>query len=143
MTTPAMRWCSPRPQLAISLFEHGWRTVIICGNSLYNPFDTAPVLARLCPVAEVYHVTLVPALQAVLARCGTDLPGRGPARLAEDAETHARKRHPGSAHLDNSALTPEQTLAELARLVSIGAGRLSCPPWRGTQHGRLALITGR
>jgi hypothetical protein len=24
-------------QLAISLFEHGWHTVIICGNSLFDP----------------------------------------------------------------------------------------------------------
>lgn len=119
---------SQAAELAISLFGHGWQTVIICGNSLFDPGDTAPVLARLCPVAEVYHVTLVPALQAVLARCGTGLPGRGPSRLAEDAEIHARKRHPGSALLDNSALTPQQTLAELARLVSIGAGHLGCPP---------------
>jgi hypothetical protein len=119
---------SQAAQLAISLFEHGWQTVIIFGNSLFDPGDTAPILARLCPVAEVYHVTLAPALQAVLARCGPDLPGRGPSRLAEDAEIHARKRHPGSALLDNSALTPEQTLAELARLVCTGAGRLSCPP---------------
>jgi hypothetical protein len=118
---------SQAADLAISLFEHDWRTVIIFGNSLYDPYDTAPVLARLCPVAEVYHVTLIPTLQAVLARCGPDLPGRGPARLAQDAETHARKRHPGTAFLDNSTLTPEQTLAELARLVSTGAGRVSCP----------------
>jgi hypothetical protein len=82
------------------------------------------VVARLSPVAEVYHVTLVPAIAAVLARCGPDLPGRGPSRLAEDAETHARKRHPGSAFLDNSTLTPEQTLVELARMVAAGAGRL-------------------
>jgi hypothetical protein len=118
---------SQAAQLAISLFEHGWQTVIIFGNSLSDPDDTAPVLARLCPVAEVYHVTLAPALQAVLARCGPDLPGRGPSRLAADAETHARKRHPGSARLDNSDMTPEQTLAELARLVRTGVGRLSCP----------------
>jgi hypothetical protein len=47
-------------QLAISLFEHGWQTIIICGNSLFDPADTAPVLIRLCPVAEVYHITLPP-----------------------------------------------------------------------------------
>jgi hypothetical protein len=125
---------SQAAQLAVSLFEHGWRTVIIFGNSLFDPDDTAPVLARLRPVAEVYHVTLAPALEAVLARCGPDLPGRGPSRLAEDAETHARKRHPGSALLDNSALTPQQTLAELARLVSSGAGRLSCLPRAGLRQ---------
>jgi hypothetical protein len=114
---------SQAAQLAVSLFEHGWQTVIICGNSLFDPLDTAPVLAHLCPVAEVYHVTLAPAPQTVIARCA-DLPGRGPSRLIADAEIHARKRHPGSARLDNSAMTPEQTLADLARLVSTGAGRL-------------------
>src|SRR5262249_10846613 len=119
---------SQAAELAISLSEHGWQTVIIFGNSLFDPDDTAPVLARLCPVAEVYHVTLVPNLQAVLARCGADLPGRGPSRLAEDAGIHARKAHPGSALLDNSALPPEQPLAELARLVSAGAGRLGGLP---------------
>ena len=114
-------------QLAISLFEHGWHTVIICGNSLFDPEDTAPVLTRLCPVAKVYHVSLAPALPAVLARCA-DTPGLDPARLAADVELLARKPHPGSARLDNSNLTPEQTLTELARLVENGAGRLSCPP---------------
>ena len=64
-------------QLAISLFEHGWQTVIICGNSLFDPAGTAPVLTRLCPVAEIYHVTLTPTLPAVLARCAAT-PGRGP-----------------------------------------------------------------
>lgn len=113
-------------QLALSLFEHGWQTVIICGNSLFEPADTAPILTRLGPVAEVYHVTLTPALPAVLTRCaGT--PDRDPARLAADVELLARKPHPGSAHLDNSSMTPEQTLTELARLVDTGAGRLVCP----------------
>jgi hypothetical protein len=31
------------------------------------------------------------------------------------------------ARLDNSDMTPEQTLTELARLVENGAGRLRCP----------------
>jgi hypothetical protein len=113
-------------QLAISLFEHGWQTVIICGNSLFDPDDTAPVLARVCPAAEVYHVTLTPALPAVLARCAAE-PGRDPSRLAADVELLARKPHPGSAHLDNSDMTPQQTLTELARLVDTGAGHLNCP----------------
>ena len=113
--------------LAISLFEHGWQTVIICGNSLFDPADTAPILTRLCPVAEVHHLTLTPALPAVLTRrAGT--PDRDPAQLTADVELLARKPHPGSAHLDNSTMTPEQTLTELARLVATGAGQLNCPP---------------
>jgi hypothetical protein len=66
--------------LAISLFEHGLHTVIICGNSIFDPADTAPVLTRLSPVAEVFHVTLTPALPTALTRCA-DTPGRTPSRL--------------------------------------------------------------
>jgi hypothetical protein len=138
---------SQAAQLAVSLFEHGWQTVIICGNSLFDPADTAPVLARLLPLAEVYHVTLTPSMQAVLAHCGPRLPGRDPSRLAVDAAIHARKRHPGSALLDNSAMTPRQTLTELARLVGSGAGRLRSPSlgrlrWR-VSHAGLARSAGR
>jgi hypothetical protein len=112
--------------LAISLFNHGWYTVIICGNSLFEPTDTTPVLTRLSPVAEVYHVTLTPALPVVLTRCAAT-PDRDPARLAADVELLARKPHPGSTHLDNSTMTPEQTLIELARLIKTGAGHLIRP----------------
>jgi len=51
--------------------------------------------------------------------------GQRPSRSS--SSLHARKRHPGWALLDNSDMTPEQPLAELARLVSTGTGRLSRP----------------
>jgi energy-coupling factor transporter ATP-binding protein EcfA2 len=111
--------------LVISLFAHGWRTVMICGNSLFEPADTAPILATLCPSAQIYHVTLAPDPAAVLRRCAT-MPGRDPSRLAAGVDLQARKVHPGSARLDNTNLTPEQTLAEIARLVDAGTGRLPC-----------------
>ena len=117
---------SQAAELAISLFEHGWQTVIIFGNSLFDADDTAPLLACLCPVAEVYHVTLTPALPVVLTRCAAEQ-GRDPSQLAADVELLARKPHPRSAHLDNSNMTPEQTLTELARLVHTGTGHLNCP----------------
>jgi hypothetical protein len=113
-------------QLAISLFEHGWPTVIVCGNSLLDPAGTAPVLAALCPVARVHHVTLTPDPATLLYRCAT-APGRDPSRLAADADLHARRAHPGTARLDNTNLDPEQTLTAIARLIDAGAGRLPCP----------------
>src|SRR5262249_3864916 len=114
-------------QVALSLIGHGWATVVICGNSLFDPADTAPMLTVLCPVAAVHHVTLAPCLAAVLSRCAGD-PGRDPARLSADVDLFAHRPHPGSAVVDNTTLTPEQTLAQLARLVAAGAGRLPCPP---------------
>jgi len=80
-------------QLAGSLFEHGWPTVIICGNSLFEPAGTAPVLTTLCPIARVHHVTLTPDPATLLRRCAT-APGRDPSRLAADADLHARKGTP-------------------------------------------------
>lgn len=114
---------SQAAQLARSLFENGWQTVIICGNSLFDPADTAPVLADLDPIANVYHVTLTPALPAVLERCASS-PERDPSRLAADVELLANRPHPGSALLDNSSMTPEHTLTELVRLVESNTGRL-------------------
>ena len=118
---------SQATHLVESLFQDGWNTVMVCGNSLFDPADTAPVQMRLCPFADVYHVTLTPTLETVLARCAGQ-PGRDPARLAADVELLGRKPHPGSAQLNNSTMTPEQTLTELVRLVDSGAGHLSSSP---------------
>jgi hypothetical protein len=108
-------------QLANSLFEHGWSTVMICGNTLFDPTATAVLRTAIGPV-EVYHVTLAPKLSTVLSRC-TSLP-RDPARLAADSELQASRPHPGTVLLDSTHLTPEETLVELTRLVDAGAGRL-------------------
>jgi hypothetical protein len=114
-------------QLAVSLFEHGWPTVMICGNSLFDPADTTPILTTLCPIAQVHHVTLTRDPAALLRRCATT-PGRDPSRLIADADLHTRKDHPGTARLDNTNLSPEQTLTAIAHLINIGTGRLPCPP---------------
>jgi hypothetical protein len=122
--------------LTVSLFEHGWPTVMVGGNSLFDPADTAPIVAKLSPVGQVYHVTLTPALPTVIDRCATgpsrdpsrrDPSRRDPSRLAADAHLVASRPHPGSARVDNTNLTPEQTLARIARLVDAGSGRLHGP----------------
>ena len=111
--------------LAISLFQHDWRTLTICGNSLFDPSDTAYVRRRLCPTAEIYHVTLVPHLDEVLRRC-IGVAGRDAEGLRRDVEVHAAHEHPGTARLDNTNMTAEQSLSELARLVRQGVGRIAC-----------------
>lgn len=64
--------------LARSLFGHGWPIVMICGNSLFDPSDTGPLLRTLCPVAEVYHVTPATiAHRSLTARQDPDLPSPG------------------------------------------------------------------
>jgi hypothetical protein len=112
-------------QLAISLFEHGWRTVMICGNSLFDPSDTATIVRLLCPLAEIYHVTLTPDIDAVLRRSAGA--GRDPERVRRDVELHESREHPGTARLDNSSISARESLDALASLIRRGAGRLRCP----------------
>lgn len=98
--------------LAISLFGHGWRTVVICGNSLFDPADTAHLTTALDPSVEVFHVTLAPSLATVLRRNDRDAKV-----LTRDYAAHAVREHPGTVRLDTSAMTAEQGLNALARLV--------------------------
>lgn len=39
-----------------SLVHHGWLTVILAGNSVFDPYDTAPVAAGLGDLMAVHHV---------------------------------------------------------------------------------------
>jgi len=113
-------------QLATSLFEHGWRTVTICGNSLFDPSDTSHIVVALRPIAEIYHVTLTPSIDTVLSRCAGTI-GRDATRIRRDFDIHAAHEHPGTARLDNTDMAADEALGELARLVLGGAGRLRPP----------------
>jgi hypothetical protein len=112
--------------LALSLFSYGWPTVMVCGNSLFDPIDTEPLRRALCLVAEVYHVTLMPSLDALLRRCEGS--GRDPTSLRIDFDIHMLKWHPHTAHLDNTELTAEGALSRIASMVRSGIGRLPSLP---------------
>jgi hypothetical protein len=114
-------------QLALSLSEHGWQTVITCGNSLFEATDTAPILTRLTPIAEVYQVTLTTALPTVLTRCAST-PSRNRPSSQPTWNCWHVSHTPARLTWTTQNMTPEQTLTELARLVDTGAGRLNCPP---------------
>lgn len=107
--------------LAGSLFRNGWSTVMICGNSLFDPADTGPLIRRLDAIAVVHHISLVTAPAQLVARTA-DQPDREPQQVIAEAELLARKVHPGTAMIDNSDLTPVETLAEIVRLVDAGQG---------------------
>ena len=101
--------------------EHGWRTVILTGNSIFDPHDTAPVIATLGRDLAVHHVTLLMREEVLLARCAGQ-PDRDPAHLVADLRPESRLRHPGTAVLDSSDLGVRATLDELVRLVTSGGG---------------------
>ncbi len=107
-----------------SLVAHGWRTVILTGNSIFDPHDTAPVVAALGRDLAVHHVTLLVREDVILARCAGQ-PDRDPAHLVADLRPTSRLQHPGTALLDSSDLDPHATLEALVRLVVSGAGLLA------------------
>jgi hypothetical protein len=109
-----------------SLVEHDWRTVIVTGNSIFDPHDTARVVAALAEDIAVHHVTLRVREEVILARCA-GLPGRDPAQLVGDLRPESRLRHPGTALLDSSDLDVRATLDALVRLVESGSGLLRRP----------------
>ncbi|GAA3691720.1 hypothetical protein GCM10022204_03770 [Microlunatus aurantiacus] len=105
-----------------SLVQHGWRTVIVTGNSVFDPRDTAPVVAALGDMS-VHHVTLQVREDVILARCAAQ-PDRDPVALAADLRPANRLRHPGTALLESSDLDVDETLHALVSLVDRGAGLL-------------------
>ena len=109
-----------------SLVEHGWRTVVVTGNSIFDPHDTAPVVAALGGDIAVHHVTLRVPEEVILARCAGE-PGRDPTQLIGDLRPETRLQHPGTAHLDSGDLDVRATLDALVRLVERGSGLLRQP----------------
>lgn len=109
-----------------SLVTHGWWTVIVSGNSIFDPADTAPVVAALGDDMAVHHVTLQVRENVILARCAGQ-PHRDPGRLVADLRPESRLRHPGTALLDSSDLDVRASLDALVRLVDSDSGLLSRP----------------
>ncbi len=108
-----------------SLVDHGWRTVLLTGNSLFDPRDTQPVVSALGDLA-VHHVTLRVREDVLIRRCAGQ-PDRDPAALVADGRPVNRLRHPGTALLDSSDLDVGATLRVLVDLVDGGAGLLTTP----------------
>ena len=109
---------------ARSLVDHGWSTVIVTGNSIFDPYDTAPFVAALGDELAVHHVTLQVREEVVLARTAGQ-PDRDPVGLVADLRPESRLRHPGTVLLDSSDLDVPATLDALVRLVIDGAGLLN------------------
>ncbi|GAB3831054.1 hypothetical protein [Kribbella italica] len=115
-------------QLAESFFGAGCENVLIAGNSIHDAVDLNPVIPCLLQLGRVFHVTLDPSAEAVLRRTADD-PDRSPSDLMNDFRIPRATRSPWSAAVDNSVLTPLETLQRIACLVQSGDGEI---------HGLLA-----
>ncbi|GAA0936277.1 hypothetical protein GCM10009554_23670 [Kribbella koreensis] len=110
-------------QLAESFFAADYENVLIAGNSIHDAIDLNPVIPDLLRIGQVFHCSLTPTTEAVLRRTAND-PDRSPAHLLDDHRNLRTKRSPWSAPVDNSVLTPLETLQEVARLVASGEGQV-------------------
>jgi len=112
--------------LAESFFEVGCENVLIAGNSIHDAIDLNPVIPDLLRLGRVFHLSLDPSEDAVLRRTAND-PDRSPAHLMNDLHHLRAKRSPWSAPVDNSTLSPLETLEKIAHLVQSGKGEIHGP----------------
>lgn len=112
--------------LAESFFGADYENVLIAGNSIHDAIDLNPVIPDLLRLGRVFHLSLDPTEEAVLRRTSGD-PDRSPAHLMNDLHNLRAKRSPWSAPVDNSNLSPLETLQEIARVVEAGEGELREP----------------
>ncbi len=110
-------------QLAESFFGADYENVVIAGNAIHDAIDLNPVIPDLLRLGRVFHLTLDPSEEAVLARTADD-PDRSPAHLLNELHGQRAKRSPWSALVDNSTLTPLETLQKIAHLVQQGEGEI-------------------
>jgi hypothetical protein len=110
-------------QLAESFFGAGYENVVIAGNAIHDAIDLNPVIPDLLRLGQVFHLSLDPSEEAVLRRTADD-PDRSPAHLIRDLHLLRARRSPWSALVDNSTLTPLETLQRIAHLVQSGEGEV-------------------
>lgn len=113
-------------QLAESFVNADYENILIAGNAIHDAIDLNPVIPALLRLGRVFHLTLDPTEEAVLHRTADDL-DRSPSHLINDLHHQRAKRSPWSAPIDNSNLTPLQTLQQIAHLVQAGEGEIHGP----------------
>lgn len=115
--------------LAESFLMGGLSWVVIGGNALHTPSEMEPLVARVLSLGALFHVTLDPSLSEIKRRVAR----RGGDKTDEWLETHVRwmreKYEPWSCRIDNSELTPLETLHSIAERVQAGEGHITTPRW--------------
>ena len=114
--------------LARSFLTHSFQTVIIGSNGFHTPAEGLnDMIGFLLSVGDVHHVTLDPTLEEVQRRV-VQRGGRMPPESLSDHVAWMRTRQRGwTCRIDNTSLTPEATVAEIAARVERGEGRVTGP----------------
>ena len=114
--------------LADSFLSAGFETVVIGSNGFHTPEEGLnDMVAFLLSVGEVYHVTLDPSTEEIQRRVAMRGSHITPAALAEHIEWMRARQRPWTCRIDNTSMSPEATLEEIAACVHRGAGRVIGP----------------
>lgn len=113
--------------LAESFFAGGLERVLIGGNALHTPAEINPLVERLLEMGDVFHVTLDPSLDEIVRRVRQRGGDKTPEWLAVHVNWMRSLYANWTWRIDNSRLTPIETLYEIARCTEGGLGQLSTP----------------
>ena len=114
--------------LAQSFLARGFDTVIIGGNGFHTPSEGLnDMIGFVLTVGDVHHVTLDPSVEEIqrrVAQRGSDMT---PESLAEHVASMRARQRDWTCRIDNTSLTPEATVAEIAARLARGEGRVTGP----------------
>ena len=112
--------------LARSFLERDFETVVIGSNGFHTPAEGLnDMIGFLLTAGAVHHVTLDPAIEEIerrVAHRGSDL---SPDSLSEHVEWMRARQRPWTCRIDNTSLTPEATVIEIAARIGRGEGRVT------------------
>lgn len=112
--------------LTKSFLEAGFETVIIGGNGFHTPEEGLnDMVSFLLTAGEVFHVTLDPSTEETQRRVAHRGSAIGPNALADHVQWMRDRQRPWTCRIDNTQMTPEQTLGEIAARIRQGEGHIT------------------
>jgi hypothetical protein len=125
-------WSLARRQcvlLAKTYLSSGFGVAVIGGNSLYQRNRLNEILEVLLEVSAVYHVTLDPDPEVIKGRILARSSPEDGTKTPEWIEAHVRYMReyyePWTARIDNSLLSPDETVRAIHRAILENRGRLT------------------
>lgn len=114
--------------LARSFLSRGFECVVIGSNAPHTPGQGRnELIALLLSVGDVYHVTLDPSLAEIQRRVSQRRGGPSSEWVAEHVEWMRATYQDWTCRVDNSRLSPLETVSEIAARIEQGHGRLTEP----------------
>ena len=113
--------------LVKTFLADGFDTVILGGNGLHTPEEINELVERLVEVGDVFHVTLDPDLGEIERRVAERGGDKTNDWLAEHVGWMKAKYGDWTCRIDNTSLSPEDTVVELAARIERGEGRVTGP----------------